>query len=168
MVENNDKGRVARKYFIECEKRYKELSLDSYMIEDRVERAKKWILEQEEKKLIEEKAKQLQIEVEKKEEVIEIQKPKVEYYEKVLDSSTSFTATQVAKLYDMTAVSLNKVLQNQGIQFYQSGMWHLYSKYQGKGYEDIRTHILPSGDSRKSLVWTEKGIEFIGRLLEEI
>ena len=168
MVENSDKGRQARKYFIEVEKRYKELSLDSYMIEDRVERAKKWIEEQEEKKLIEEKAKQLQLEVKEKEEVIEIQKPKVEYYEKVLDSSASFTVTQIAKAFEMTAVSLNKVLQNQGIQFYQSGTWHLYSKYQGKGYEDIRTHILPNGKTRKSLVWTEKGMEFIGQVLESL
>ncbi len=168
MVEGNDKGRQARKYFIECEKRYKELSLDSYMIEDKVERAKKWIEEQEEKKLIEEKAKQLQLEVKEKEEVIEIQKPKVEYYEKVLDSSASFTVTQIAKAFEMTAVSLNKVLQNQGIQFYQSGTWHLYSKYQGKGYEDIRTHILPNGKTRKSLVWTEKGMEFIGQVLESL
>ena len=168
MVEGNDKGRQARKYFIEVEKRYKELSLDSYMIEDRVERAKKWIEEQEEKKLIEEKAKQLQLEVKEKEEIIEIQKPKVEYYEKVLDSSASFTVTQIAKAFEMTAVSLNKVLQNQGIQFYQSGAWHLYSKYQGKGYEDIRTHILPNGKTRKSLVWTEKGMEFIEQVLESL
>lgn len=168
MVEGNDKGRQARKYFIECEKRLKELSLDSYMIEDKVERAKKWIEEQEEKKLIEEKAKQLQLEVKEKEEVIEVQKPKVEYYEKVLDSSASFTVTQIAKAFEMTAVSLNKVLQNQGIQFYQSGMWHLYSKYQGKGYTDIRTHMLPNGDTRKSLTWTEKGMEFIGQVLESL
>lgn len=168
MLSKVSKGKIARKYFIEVEKRYKELSLDSYMIEDKVERAKKWIEEQEEKKLIEEKAKQLQLEVKEKEEVIEIQKPKVEYYEKVLDSSASFTVTQIAKAFEMTAVSLNKVLQNQGIQFYQSGMWHLYSKYQGKGYTDIRTHILPNGDTRKSLTWTEKGMEFIGQVLESL
>ena len=145
-----------------------ELVKPSYMIDNPIERAKKWIEEQEEKKLIEEKAKQLQLEVKEKEEVIEVQKPKVEYYEKVLDSSASFTVTQIAKAFEMTAVSLNKVLQNQGIQFYQSGTWHLYSKYQGKGYEDIRTHILPNGDTRKSLVWTEKGMEFIGQVLESL
>lgn len=47
MVENNDKGSIARKYFIECERKLKEVTVDSYMIEDRVERAKKWIEEQE-------------------------------------------------------------------------------------------------------------------------
>ena len=46
MVENNEKGSVARKYFIECERKLKELPMDSYMIEDRVERAKKWIEEE--------------------------------------------------------------------------------------------------------------------------
>ena len=161
MVENNDKGSIARKYFIECERRLKEVPLDSYMIEDRVERAKKWIEEEENRK-------RLELEVKEKEEVIKTQAPKVEYYEKVLDTSTSFTTTQVAKLLDTTAVSLNKILQNQGVQFYQSGQWHLYSKYQGKGYEDIRTHRLDNGTIRKSLVWKEKGIEFISKLLEEI
>ena len=137
------------------------LSQDSYMIEDRVERAKKWIEEEENRK-------QLALEVKQKEEIIVAQAPKVEYYEKVLDTSTCYTVTQVAKLYETTAVSLNKILQNQGIQFYQSGQWQLYAKYQGKGYTDIRTHKLDNGTTRKSLVWTEKGIEFIGRVLEEI
>ena len=161
MIQRNEKGKQARIYFIECERRLKELPMDSYMIEDRVERAKKWIEEEENRK-------QLALEVKQKEEIIVAQAPKVEYYEKVLDTSTCYTVTQVAKLYETTAVSLNKILQNQGIQFYQSGQWQLYSKYQGKGYADIRTHKLDNGTTRKSLVWTEKGIEFIGRVLEEI
>ena len=161
MIQRNEKGKQARIYFIECERRLKELPMDSYMIEDRVERAKKWIEEEENRK-------QLALEVKQKEEIIVAQTPKVEYYEKVLDTSTCYTVTQVAKLYETTAVSLNKILQNQGIQFYQSGQWQLYAKYQGKGYTDIRTHKLDNGTTRKSLVWTEKGIEFIGRVLEEI
>ena len=161
MIQRNEKGKQARIYFIECERRLKELPMDSYMIEDRVERAKKWIEEEENRK-------QLALEVKQKEEIIVAQAPKVEYYEKVLDTSTCYTVTQVAKLYETTAVSLNKILQNQGIQFYQSGQWQLYAKYQGKGYTDIRTHKLDNGTTRKSLVWTEKGIEFIGRVLEEI
>lgn len=53
MVENNDKGRQARKYFIECEKIARNKVLPSYQIEDPIERAKRWIVEQEEKKALE-------------------------------------------------------------------------------------------------------------------
>ena len=160
MLQRNEKGKQARMYFIECEKKVNSITIDSYMIEDKVERAKKWIEEEETRK-------QLELEVKVKEEVIKEQAPKVEYYEKVLDTKSRFTTTQVAKLYDTTAKSLNSILQTKKVQFYQSGQWHLYSNHQGKGYEDIRTHLLDNGDSRKSMVWTEKGIEFIGRILED-
>ena len=105
MVENNDKGSMARKYFIECERKLKEVAIDSYMIEDKVERAKKWIEEEEARK-------KLQLEVKEKEEVIKEQAPKVEYYEKVLRSDSTFTTTQVAKSFGMSAMGLNK-WQNQ-------------------------------------------------------
>jgi len=161
MLQRNEKGKQARMYFIECEKKVNSITIDSYMIEDKVERAKKWIEEEETRK-------QLKLEVKVKEEVIKEQAPKVEYYEKILDTSTCFTTTQVAKLLDTTAVSLNKILQNQGVQFYQSGQWQLYAKYQGKGYTSTRTHKLENGETRKSMVWSERGIEFISKLLEEI
>ena len=64
--------------------------MDSYMIEDRVERAKKWIEEEENRK-------RLELEVKEKEEVIKEQAPKVDYYEKVLRSDSTFTTTQIAK-----------------------------------------------------------------------
>lgn len=61
MVENNELGRQFRKYFIEAEKQLKEVKkLDSYMIEDPIERAKRWIEEAEERKaLMEENIKKL-------------------------------------------------------------------------------------------------------------
>ena len=48
MIQRNERGKQARLYFIECEKRLKEQSVarDSYMIADPVERAKKWIEEE--------------------------------------------------------------------------------------------------------------------------
>ena len=61
MLQRNEKGRQYRKYLIECEKKLKELDSPSYMIEDPIERARKWIEEQEEKK-------QLQIELDKSKE----------------------------------------------------------------------------------------------------
>ena len=77
MLQRNEKGSVARKYFIECERKLKEVTMDSYMIEDRVERAMKWIEEEETRKRLEL-------------EVIKEQAPKVEYYEKVLRSDSTF------------------------------------------------------------------------------
>ena len=39
MIENNDNGRRARKYFIECERALQESNTPSYQIEDRIKRA---------------------------------------------------------------------------------------------------------------------------------
>lgn len=46
MVEGNEKGKQARRYFIACEKKLQELSLPSYMIPDPIKRAEKWIEEE--------------------------------------------------------------------------------------------------------------------------
>ena len=55
MVEGNERGSQARKYFILCEKRLKlgqnKIVQSSYMIEDPIKRAEKWIEEQKEHQL---------------------------------------------------------------------------------------------------------------------
>ena len=48
MIQRNEKGKQARQYFIECERKLKQLDKPSYQIEQPFERAKKWIIEQEE------------------------------------------------------------------------------------------------------------------------
>ena len=47
MIQRTDKGKQARKYFIECEKKLKEVISASYLIQNPIERAKAWIKEQE-------------------------------------------------------------------------------------------------------------------------
>ena len=95
-------------------------------------------------------------------------KPKIEYYDKVLKSNETFTTTQVAKIFGMSAIGLNKQLELEGVQFKQRGTWLLKSKYQDKGYAKIETIPYGENQSRKQLVWTEKGIEFINSLIEKL
>lgn len=95
-------------------------------------------------------------------------KPKIDYYNKVLKSNETFTTTQVAKMFGMSAQGLNKQLELEGVQFKQRGTWLLKAKYQDKGYAKIDTIIIDEDKTRKQLVWTEKGIEFISDLLDRL
>lgn len=56
---------------------------------------------------------------------LKLQAPKVQYYDKVLQSQSTYTTTQIAKELGMTAGMLNKRLRWAGIQFRQSGQWLL-------------------------------------------
>lgn len=102
---------------------------------------------------------------------VEEQAPKVEYHDKVLNTETCYTTTQIAKELEMTARQLNIILNHMGVQFKQSGQWLLTAKYQDKGYVKTRTHLFTdsNGESktRHSTVWTEKGREFIINLSED-
>ena len=81
MLQRNEKGKQARMYFIECEKKVNSITIDSYMIEDKVERAKKWIEEEETRK-------QLKLEVKAKEEVIVKVTEQVKTKTKMIDDMT--------------------------------------------------------------------------------
>ena len=101
---------------------------------------------------------------------IEEDKPKVNYYEKVLNTEGTMTTSQVAKGFNMTAQKLNNYLHDKKVQFKKSGMWMLYKEYDGQGYTDVKTSVIKKGlddITTHSLVWTEKGRRFIYDLLLE-
>lgn len=127
--------------------------LDSYMIENPIDRAKRWIEEYEEKVALLEENK--------------INKPKANYYDKVLNTKGTMTTTQVAKGFGMTAQTLNTYLYDKRIQFKQGDMWVPYREYDGKGYTDVRTFLLDDNTTKHYLVWTEKGRKMIYDLLVE-
>lgn len=140
--------------FNQMERMLKEQSMDSYMIEDPYSRALRWAEEYKEKVLLQKE--------------IEVAKPKVAYYDNVLDTKGSMTTTQIAKSFGMTSHKLNTYLNDKGIQFKMSGMWMLYKEYDGKGYAEIRTYVNKKKETTTHyLVWTEKGKEFIYNLLLE-
>ena len=99
---------------------------------------------------------------------IEEDKPKVNYYEKVLNTEGTMTTSQVAKGFNMTAQKLNNYLHDKKVQFKRSGMWMLYKEYDGQGYTDVKTSVINKGEYDETihyLVWTEKGRRFIYDLL---
>lgn len=140
--------------FNEMERALKEQSMDSYMIEDPYSRALRWAEEYKEKMLLQKE--------------VEVARPKVAYYDDVLDTKGSMTTTQIAKSFSMTSHKLNTYLKNKGVQFKKSGMWNLYKEYDGKGYTEVRTYLNKKKETTcHYLVWTEKGKEFIYNLLLE-
>ncbi len=66
--------------------------------------------------------------------------PKAQYTDEVLQSTSTYTMTQVAKEFGYSANTFAQKLRTRGIMFLQSGQWMLTAKYQGKGYTKVRTH----------------------------
>ena len=143
--------------FEEMEKTLKEINNPSYLIDDRIERAKAWIREEEERrKLLEENEKN---------------KPKVEYCDKVLipsDTANGFTklltVTEIAKDLGMTARKLNSVLNELGIIFKQGKVWYLYSEYQDR-VPKYCDYVV--SEYSQTLKFTELGRQWIIETLEE-
>lgn len=111
----------------------------------------------------------LQGENEIQKEEIKVLAPKAEYTDEVLQSTSTFTTTQIAKDFGLSAKTFNKKLKEAGIQFSQSGQWFLYSKYQDKGYTDMRVSKYVNRhtgkvETQQSMVWTEKGRAFLYEL----
>lgn len=56
--------------------------------------------------------------------------PKAKYTNEVLQSTSTYTSTQIAKEIGLrTAEQLYKELKKQGVMYYQSGQWLLTAKY---------------------------------------
>lgn len=151
--------------------------LASYQIEDPIERAKRWIAEQEEKKLLECKTREQKLLIKQQETRIEIQDrelkdaaPKVSFYDEVMQSADTMTTTQVAKSIGMEANALNRKLRDIGILYNQSGMWMLCAPYSRWNLHSMRTQAFTRyngsiGTSRYT-VWNNRGFRFIHALYE--
>ncbi|MEE3723997.1 phage antirepressor KilAC domain-containing protein [Riemerella anatipestifer] len=155
MVEGNEKGKQARRYFIECEKK---LRTGAYALPQTFAEALKLAAQQAER-------------LELQQAELKKQAPKVAYYEEVLQSESTYNTNQIAKELGMSAITLNKKLQDLKVQYRQGGTWLLYHKYQNKGYTKTKTHTYTDtkGATQTSMqtVWTEKGRLFIHEALSK-
>lgn len=132
-------------------------SSDSYMIEDPVQRAKRWIEEQQEKLMLEQEIGEL--------------KPKADYVDEILKSNGTMTATQIAADYGLSANKLNKILNEARLQRKVGNQWILYKEHMNKGLTKSNTISIVRSDGRQDTKlqtkWTQKGRLKIHEILTE-
>ena len=113
----------------------------------------------------------MQATLQRRDEQIAQLKPRAEYADHVLDSISCFTVTQIGKELGMTGHDLNMLLCSHKIQYAQSGQYLLYADYARQGLAQNRNfeYHSPEGElkTRTYLVWTERGREFIHRLVDK-
>ena len=111
----------------------------------------------------------MQATLQRRDEQIAKLQPRADYADQVLDSITCITTTQLAKELDMTAQELNRLLCEMRIRYWQSGQYLLYADYARRGYAQNRTRVyhdmFGAVHTASSLVWTERGKQFIHQLL---
>lgn len=154
MIQRSEKGKQARQYFIQIEKDY-----------NSPEKIMARALQIAEKELS-----NLRLENKVQEQQIAELKPKASYYDLVLQCKDLLSMTEIAKDYGMSAKGMNKLLHDLGVQYKQSGIWFLYSKYQSNGYTQTKTQNYSKPDGSQGVTthtyWTQKGRLFLYELLK--
>lgn len=113
-----------------------------------------------------ERNEQLQLQNAQKDQIIKELQPKATYYDLILQNKSLISISKIAKDYGMSAMKMNQLLHELGIQYKQGDCWLLYSKYQDKGYTQSKTHTIDSETSKMHTYWTQKGRLFIYEMLK--
>lgn len=92
--------------------------------------------------------------------------PKAAYFDNVLQSEGLITTNIIANELGMSAKKLYKILKDLGVLYNQNGVYMLYAKYRGLGYDKSRTHTYTSDTTgmqvaKQYLCWTQLGRKFI-------
>lgn len=107
----------------------------------------------------------LAADLEEKNQLLEQQiaeyEPKISYLDTILSSTDTVATSQIAADYGMSAIALNKLLNELGVQHKVSGQWILYRKHMNQGYTKSHTSEIPKADGGTKVVmntkWTQKG-----------
>lgn len=97
-------------------------------------------------------------------------KPKVSYYDVVLNCKDLISTSAIAKDYGKSAIWMKRYLHEKGVQFKQGDIWLLYQRYAREGYTSTKTHTYPGTNgethTRVHTYWTQKGRLFIYELMK--
>lgn len=150
MLQRSEKGKQARTYFIECEKKLKNQVVDLSNPDTVLQIVQNWKAETEKNKLLEEK--------------IQLQQPKVEFFDQVVGSDTCFDMADVAKVCNLGIgrntlfqfLRDNKVLRDNNTpfqQFIDCGYFRVIESKYNKPDGSVNISL-------KTVVY-QKGIDFI-------
>lgn len=155
MLARNDKGREAREYFIEVEKEWnspEKVMSRALKIANNVINEQKVLIAYQEQQIAE-------------------FKPVKDYVDRILSTKSTMTITQIAADYDLSAVKLNKILHEAGLQRKVGNQWILYKQHMTKGYTKSETITFTRSDGRLdckvNTKWTQKGRLKIHEILTE-
>lgn len=103
---------------------------------------------------------------------LEKQKPKVDYYDKMMRNQGLETITEIAKLYGWSAQHMDKELAKRHVIFKRGKKWIMYQKYAANGYTQYEPYPFDKSKNTRSgfqnnLKWTQRGQKFIYDLLKK-
>ncbi|MGK4197906.1 antA/AntB antirepressor family protein [Fusobacterium sp. HC1336] len=137
MLQRSEKGTEFRLYFIECEKRLKQIAQPK-LPKTYLEALKELVKIEEEKIALEYRVNNL------------------------VHSKKLYTTTEIAKeLGFKSANALNNILEEDKIQYKVNGTWVLCSKYSDKDYVSIKQTELDNGKIIYDRKWTGIGRDFL-------
>ena len=137
MLQRSEKGTEFRLYFIECEKRLKQIAQPK-LPKTYLEALKELVKIEEEKIALEYRVNNL------------------------VHSKKLYTTTEIAKeLGFKSANALNNILEEDKVQYKVNGTWVLCSKYSDKDYVSIKQTELDNGKIIYDRKWTGIGRDFL-------
>ena len=106
---------------------------------------------------------------------LEAAKPKLDHYDRILDSKDLQTPTVLSRSFGITAQMMNKILLKLGVirRLYKNcNLYGFTAKYEGKEYGNVKDLPVRRKDGslnfyQKTLVYSEKGKEMISNLLND-
>lgn len=161
MIQRSEKGMLYRQYFLEMEKAWN--SPEKVM-------ARALQLANQQVKELSGQCGRLEGQVQERNRQIARLRPKAVYLDRILHSRSLVLTTQIAKDYGMSAVRLNRLLHEWGIQYKRREQWVLYAPYQGQGYTCSTAVEIRRRDGRLEVKyqteWTQKGRVFLYQFLK--
>ena len=113
-----------------------------------------------------ERRKDLEYQILVQRQQIDEMKPKVSYYDLILQNKNTVPITQIAKDYGMSGRKFNQLLHDFGIQYKLRNTWILYQQYADCEYTQSRTYVVKDHRSVMHTYWTQKGRLFLYDLLK--